>query len=1115
MPASNNPAIREYLKTLQGDLDTGKATEHTHRPALQRLLESLLPEYKAINEPRRIEAGAPDYVVQKNSIPIGYVEAKDIGVDLHKLERDEQLKRYRGSLHNLIFTDYLEFRWYVNGEPRQEVRLARIHSGNKIKTEKEGIKAVEELLRDFLNHRPQGIKNPEDLARRMARLAHIIREIIIDSFENHQASPLLQGWREAFAKVLIEDLALPDKTPDFADMFAQTLAYGLFTARVMDTTPEDFSRQEAQYLIPKSNPFLREFFVQISGPQLDDEPFACFVDDLVNLLANTDMDAVLTHFGGRPPQEDPVIHFYETFLAAYDPKLREARGVYYTPESVVSYIVRSVDHVLKTRFDCPQGLADSTTIKVENYDPSLRIKGKRKQIRKTTETHKVLILDPATGTGTFLYAVIDHIRQQFMNQGNAGLWPGYVRNHLLPRLFGFELLMAPYAVAHFKLSLQLAGRDLPQSMADQWTYQPGEGERLGVYLTNALEAPHEMTGLPLFTQWVADETNAANEVKQRLPVLVVMGNPPYFGHSANKGKWIGGLLRGIVEDNKKNQINNEKRDEKGKTKPANYFEVDGKPLNEKNPKWLNDDYVKFIRFSQWRIAETGHGVLGFVTNHSYLDNPTFRGMRQSLMRDFDEIYLIDLHGNSKKKETAPDGGADKNVFDIQQGVAIGIFIKTANKKTKPARVFHAELWGRREEKYPWLFERDIANTEWTELKPVSPFYLFIPQDRGLLKEYERYWKVTDIMPINSVGIVTARDKLTIHETPQAVIDTVRDFSALGEEEAREKYRLGKDARDWKVSLAQKDLKDNGVDENKVTSILYRPFDVRYTYYTGKTRGFICMPRPKVMGHILEGENLGFVFSRKTVDEWGCTTTNNICGHKACAAYEINSLFPLYLYPTKKTTKQKSLFKDSNATTWPPDETNGKRIPNLNPAFVAEMAQKLGLEFTPNTSGDLESTFGPEDIFHYLYAIFHCPTYRARYAEFLKIDFPRVPLTSDRALFKKLCDSGDKLVELHLMKAQLSNLPNYPITGDHRVEKPAFRDGKVTINKTQYFEPVTPKVWNFHIGGYQVASKWLKDRKGRMLSFEDLETYRYILAALAKTAALMEEIDKTIPGFPLP
>lgn len=1109
--------LKHYLTTLENALKAGTATEHTHRPALKTLLESLDLQITATNEPKRVACGAPDYIITRDRLIVGYIEAKDLGLSLDQAEKSEQLKRYRRALENLILTDYLEFRWYVDGEFRQSARLARADRNGQLKREKDGVQAVTELLTDFLNHRPQLINTPQDLARRMARLTHIIRDIIITAFEQGQASPLLQDWREAFARVLIADLNLPEKTGEFADMVAQTLAYGLFTARIMDKTPDTFSRFEAQRLIPKSNPLLRDFFARITGIDMDDEPFAPFFDDLVNLLAHTDMEAVLTDFGKRTRQEDPVVHFYETFLAAYDPRLREARGVYYTPEPVVSYIVRSVDYLLKTRFDCPQGLADSSQVRVPNYDPSLKVKGKR-ATRKTTESHKVLILDPATGTGTFLYAVIDHIRQQFMQQGNAGLWPGYVKNHLLPRLFGFELLMAPYAVAHFKLSLQLLGRDLPEPLSEQWRYTPADDERLGVYLTNTLEEPHEMTGLPLFTQWVADETNAANEVKRHLPVLVVMGNPPYSYESSNTGNWISTLIR-------------------------DYYRVDGKSLGERNPKGLQDDYVKFIRFAQWRLDRTGSGILAFITNHGYLNNPTFRGMRQSLLKTFDELYFVDLHGSTKREETALDGGKDENVFDIQQGVAIGIFFKNSTgNSNNQAKVFYTDLFGLRQKKYEWLYLNDLNTTGWDELKPRSPFYLFVPQSIDLLKEYEKSWKVPDIFINYSVGFSTSRDKITIQWSPEEVLETVNDFVSLSIEEARTKYQLGKDSRDWKISLAQQDLKQSKLDPSNVHKVMYRVFDFRYSYYTGRSRGFQSMPRPEIAQHIINNDNFVLCTNRQVNNEFQHVFASQqmIDGNAvSLASRERTYAFPLYLYPSEDETKQKSLF---DISPWSPDEAHGGRVPNLNPDFVAELEQKLGLVFVPlptpasqerpgegiptptSQEGLEEGIFTPEDIFHYIYAIFHSPTYRERYAEFLKIDFPRVPLTTDVALFRSLTRLGRELVGLHLLESpQVAQfITRYPIAGDNKVARgypkytppTAGQPGRVHINKSQYFEGVPPEVWEFYIGGYQVCHKWLKDRRGRQLSYDDLTHYQQIVVALQQTIELMEAIDHAIPDWPI-
>jgi predicted helicase len=623
----------EYLKRIEQALRAGNATEHTHRPALKSLIESLGAGITATNEPKRVKCGAPDFVITRGEIPLGYIEAKDVGESLDKVEKSEQMRRYLESLSNLILTDYLEFRWYVAGKHRLTARLASASAKKPLRAETDGGQQVAELLAAFLNAQVPTVASAKELAVRMAALARLIRDTISRALGDDDKASELHQQMEGFRKVLLHDLT----ESQFADMYAQTICYGLFAARCNMKGNEAFTREQAAFKLPRTNPFLRKMFGHIAGPDLDPR-IVWAVDDLAALLNRADIAAILQDFGRATRREDPVVHFYETFLAAYDPKMREARGVYYTPEPVVSYIVRSVDHILKHDFGLRDGLADAGKINV----PAADGKG-------TTEVHRVLILDPATGTGTFPYGVINHIFESFKN--NQGMWSGYVTEHLLPRLFGFELLMAPYAVAHMKLGLQLG----------ELGYDFKTDERLRLYLTNTLEEAHEDSRLPLFAQWLAEEANAASQVKQETPVMVVLGNPPYSGHSANTGQWISGLLRGY--------------DSLTKKPTANYFEVNGQPLGEKNPKWLNDDYVKFIRFAQWRIEQTGYGVLAFITNHGYLDNPTFRGMRQSLMQTFDEIFVLDLHGNSKKKERAPDGSKDENVFDIQQGVAIGLFIK--------------------------------------------------------------------------------------------------------------------------------------------------------------------------------------------------------------------------------------------------------------------------------------------------------------------------------------------------------------------------------------------------------------------------------------------------------
>ncbi len=665
-----------YLQQLSAALKAGNATEHTHRPALKALVEALDGTITATNEPKRIACGAPDYIVARGELPLGYIEAKDVGIDLDTVENSDQLQRYRASLANLLLTDYLEFRWYVGGERRLTARLAAAPSSKglvqPLKATPAALESVAELFTQFLTATVPTIATPRELALRLAAQARLLRGLIQQALAEEAADGSLHGQLQAIQAVLLPQLTVEQ----FSDLYAQTLCYGLFTARCHAKAGTHFTRQHAAYDLPKTHPFLRTLFNHIAGPELN-EDIAWAVDEAAELLARSDMAAILQNFGQRTRQEDPVVHFYETFLAAYDPALRDTRGVYYTPEPVVSWLVRSVDTVLKQTFSLPLGLADASKMTVQEGE-------------QTVSTHRVQILDPATGTGTFLYAVIEQIHAAFAD--NQGLWSGYVREHLLPRLYGFELLMAPYTVAHLKLGLLL--RDTGYDFAGD--------DRLRVYLTNTLEQPRELTHLPLFGEWLVKEARQAAYVKQNAPIMVVLGNPPYSGHSANQGEWIAGLLRGL------DGVNGQRT--------GSYFMVDGQPLNERNPKWLNDDYVKFIRFAQWRIEQTGYGVLAVITNHGYLDNPTFRGMRRSLMETFDDLYLLDLHGNSKKKEKAPDGGKDENVFDIQQGVAMGLFIRAhrpvegGSGVKAECRVYHAELWGEREGKYQWLLEKEISNS---------------------------------------------------------------------------------------------------------------------------------------------------------------------------------------------------------------------------------------------------------------------------------------------------------------------------------------------------------------------------------------------------------------------
>ena len=745
-------AFRDYLTEVGRDLAAGNATEHTHRPALKALLIALDPDVRPVNEPRRIECGAPDFIVTRNALPVGYIEAKDVGRSLDEIERDEQLKRYRESLSNLILTDYLEFRWYKDGEKQGAARIAYVGDSGKLRPDREGQRHAAAMFSSFLAQEPPIVGKPEDLAKRMAALTRIVRDIVQRALEHDRSggSPLREQL-EGFRRVLIHDLG----EEQFADMYAQTIAYGLFAARVNAPADERFSRQHAAYDLPKTNPFLRQMFGQIAGPELD-ERIAWAVDDLAELLARARMDLVLEDFGKRTRHEDPVVHFYETFLAAYDRKMRQARGVYYTPEPVVSYIVRSVDHILKTEFGLPDGLADNSMIEVP-------VPGKPKETRKV---HKVQILDPACGTGTFLAQVIETIRDTVVAKHGAGMWPGYVHDHLLPRLYGFELLMAPYAIAHLKLGLRLkeTGYDIEQS------------ERLRVYLTNSLEEAREREHgqLTFFGSWLAEEADRASEVKRELPIMVVLGNPPYSGVSTNMSAEATQLVDA-------------------------YRVVDGKPLGERKV-WLQDDYVKFMAFAQRRIERTGHGIVAFVSNHGYLDNLSHRGLRRSLLGTFDEILVVDMHGNTKKREKCPDGSKDENIFDIQQGVAIGIFIRGLKGGTGARRVRRADLYGARRAKYEWLSASTTAATEWQPLEPVAKNYSFAVTDRARAEEFDGLISITDAFRLSSSGIQTSRDHVVYGFDDSELRETVGLFDASEEctsnSVLRTRFWQGKRVKDY-------------------------------------------------------------------------------------------------------------------------------------------------------------------------------------------------------------------------------------------------------------------------------------------------------------------------------
>ncbi len=997
--------ISTYIKSINEQFRTGIAREHSYRPMLQQLLNEMLDGLVVTNEPARIDCGAPDFIIssKKTNTPVFYIEAKDIDdrdLDGRK-ENKEQFNRYKKSLDHIIFTDYLDFHLYENGEWVRNVRLAEVH-GDKIDLCKDSVEDFKELINHIATTQPTPITTAKRLSEQMAAKARILASTINNAFriaesegEEEDANRQLQGQLKAFRTVLINDLT----TEGFADIYAQTVAYGMFAARLHDNTPDNFSRQEAANLIPKTNPFLRNIFQQIAGYDLD-ERIAWVVDDLVNIFLATDVQKVMKNYKKKGLHHDPMIHFYEDFLSAYNPSLRKAKGVWYTPLSVVQFIVRAVDEILKRDFKLAEGLADHSKfiheVVNEQYKKGERINGKLTKPTIRKEMHRVQILDPATGTGTFLAEVVNQIYDKFHDM--QGMWQGYVNDHLLPRLHGFELLMASYAVAHLKLDMLL----------EQTGFNHAENKkRLKIYLTNSLEECHPNTG-SLWAQWLSDEASAANRIKRDCPVMVMIGNPPYSGESQNKGEWIMHLM----EDYKK--------EPGGETH-----------LKERNPKWINDDYVKFIRLAQYYIERNECGVIGFINPHGFLDNPTFRGMRWNLLKTFDKIYTINLHGNNKKKEVCPDGSPDENVFDIQQGVSINMFIKTGEKKAKElGKVYYYDLYGKREEKYDFLTNTLFSEVEYKELNPIAPMYFFVPKDFELMEEYEKGVKVNDLFSLGSMGITTGRDKEMVSIQPFKSVNNL--------------------------------------------PYCYRPFDTQWIDYDVER---IARARENVMSH-LKKANIALCLIKVNSSSDGLfkvLVSSNLTDKTILSSKDNANVFPLYLY-TNEFGKE-------------------KKVANLND----EEWQKFN-----NTIGRVAP---PEELLAYIYAILHSPSYRERYKEFLKVDFPRIPLPTSESEFVRLVQIGHQLIDLHMMRNTQSWKcdTTFPEPGSQQIDMLKWKDKKVWINKQQYFGNVPEEVWDFYIGGYQPAQKWLKDRKGRTLVFDDIKHYLYIIHALAETIKLMQKI----------
>jgi type I restriction-modification system DNA methylase subunit len=1020
--------FKDYIQSVSSKFSHEETTEMGYRTDFEILLKGI---FKSINVRRiahdaRAEQGnKPDFVVLNYDIPILYIEAKDIGISLDKVEKSEQMRRYYGYT-NLVLTDYLEFRFYRNGlyyvEP---IKIAEYDlKTREITPIPDNYEYLARTLTDFTQSQKEPIKSGEHLAKIMGGKAQRIRDNVKQflSIKSEKNEELIKVY-ETIKKLLVHDL-IPDS---FADMYAQTLVYGLFAARYNDESPSNFTRQEARDLIPKSNPLLRHFFDHIVGPNFD-KRLEYIVNELCEVFSHADVNELMREyyntdlFGEEHRGPDPVIHFYEDFLKEYDPILRKKMGAYYTPVPVVQFIVRSVDYILKKDFGLAEGLADTS--------------------KTANGLHRVQILDPSVGTGTFISAVINIIYQGLLKRGQKGRWPTYVHNDLLPRLHGFELMMAPYTIAHLKLA-----------MAFGQTGFKYFNRRLGIYMTNSLEKAIGQG--ELFTAFglaesIAEESKEAAIIKNETPIMVVIGNPPYSVASSNETEYANGLVK------------------KYKVEPG------GKQKLKERKHWLNDDYVKFIAFAEDMISKNREGIVGFITNHGYLDNPTFRGMRWHLMYTFDSIYIIDLHGNIKKKELSPDGNKDENVFDIQPGVSIILAVKTGKKeKGILAKVYHFDMWGRREDKFNQLNNSTFKSIKWASLTNYAPNFFFVQKGSSALEsEYRKGICIINLFIEGTTGVFTLGDGFIIDIDRGSLVERIKNFLSedIPESVLKEQFNLGKNYAKWIIG----NKKEITFKQDKITPITYRPFDFRYTYLDNK---LVWRPRTKLMSNFLKGANIGLAVGRQGQVvgsmEWNVVfVTNNIIDLN-CFYRGGEQVYPLYLY-----------------------RENGAKIPNLNSEIVNEIYRIVG-------------KVSPEEIFNYIYAILHSPSYRKKYKDFLKIDYPWVPYPKDKEAFRILGAFGAELRSLHLLESPKLNqfITTYPIVGSDIVEKIFYKKGKVFINPEQYFGNVPEVAWNFYIGGYQPAQKWLKDRKGSTLTNSDIEHYQKIIVALTETNRIMNEIDQ--------
>lgn len=1043
------PDFDSYLKELCAT-PLREHTEHTGRTALENFLKTVAAasgdgRVSVQQEPKREkDKGAPDFKISRQGMILGYVETKPVGENLDRVLKSAQLKKYRSLSDNILLTDYLHFIW-INKDSIQRETLCHATDleFRRFTVREDRAAAVAGLLQGFFSCAPEGIGRSQQLALALAVRSRLLRdylgEELVRQHKEHKEGRLY-GLYQIFRDQVFQELTLKE----FADAFAQMLAYGLFLAKINSGT-EAVTLHNARQFVPGSFRLIRElvdFLAELEKAEYRDVRWV--VEEVLSIVNGLDMAAIREDLSFRQRravsrkvraedeeehrlfERDPFIYFYEDYLKKYDAATRKGRGVYYTPPPVVNFIVRAIDDILKDSFGIEDGLANH---------------------------NRVTVLDFACGTGTFLLEVFERIFGQ-IGGPDAGRADLIVRQHLLKNIFGFEYLIAPYTIAHLKLSQYLADK----------RHALKNDDRLKIFLTNTLEPiePQKNLLLPAVTA----EVEAAQRIKEK-PILVITGNPPYSGHSKNKGNWIKQKIGGYKYTVEKDKSGTEIR----------------KSLDEQNSKWLNDDYVKFIRFAQLRMDEIDEGVVGVITNHSYLDNPTFRGMRQSLLRTFDQIYILDLHGSTKPRELAPSDTKNENVFDITKGVSVALLVK---KSGAQKGVWFSEIWGSRLEKYKYVADADFWNVEWQEVSCIEPYFFFRPRNWQHWNEYRDGWPISDtlnqksqkqqIFETSVLGFQTHRDHFSVAFDYADIEQRAKDMVSRDLSDAKylKRYSI-KDNRDWKIKDARDAIRENAKWPEKIIQCSYRPFDNPYCFFGSE---FMDYPRRKLLDNVAGKNNLSLVVPRQIgtslwrhafVAEWpaeSCLVSDQT--KEGCY------VFPIWLY-----------------------DLEGGKSENLTSKFLSSLEENYN------------KLFSSEETLGYVYSILYSSTYRSKFIEYLRFDFPRIPLPCNSEDFETLSHLGWALVQAHLLRSlSRRGLADYHRRGHDRIETVRYSTAEeaIHINEAQYFKPVPQAVWDFHIGGYRVLDKYLKSRKGRTLSLDEIGHVAKVADCLAFTIDQMAAID---------